>query len=252
MSHQHRRKQRFKLKSFYVWHRYMGVSAALFLLVIAATGILLNHTEDLKLDSRFVDSDWLLDWYGIQAPDTLVSFSCADRFITLMGQHLYLDRREIDGNYRQLSGAVCTADMLVVAVNNSILLLTPGGELIEQLQGEDGIPAGISRIGLDNSGRVVVHSSHDDYQADNDFTNWRRTQDNRHIDWAQPAALEPGLQASLQHHYREEVLPIERVMLDLHSGRLFGRLGPWLFDFAAVLLILLSLSGSWIWLKRRR
>jgi len=42
------------------------------------------------------------------------------------------------------------------------------------------------------------------------------------------------------------------VILDLHSGRFFGQLGPWVFDAAAVLLILLSLSGTWIWLKRRR
>jgi uncharacterized iron-regulated membrane protein len=45
---------------------------------------------------------------------------------------------------------------------------------------------------------------------------------------------------------------VERVILDLHSGRFFGKLGPWLFDIAALLLILLSLSGAWIWLKRRR
>ncbi|HED18424.1 MAG TPA: PepSY domain-containing protein, partial [Gammaproteobacteria bacterium] len=67
MSRHHRRKQRFKLRSFYVWHRYMGVGAAAFMLVIAVTGVLLNHTEGLQLDSRHVQSNWILDWYGIQA-----------------------------------------------------------------------------------------------------------------------------------------------------------------------------------------
>jgi uncharacterized iron-regulated membrane protein len=49
-----------------------------------------------------------------------------------------------------------------------------------------------------------------------------------------------------------EVLPTERLLLDLHSGRIFGAAGPWIFDIAALLLILLSLSGTWIWIKRRR
>jgi len=56
----------------------------------------------------------------------------------------------------------------------------------------------------------------------------------------------------LQRHFRGEVLPVERVLLDLHSGRFFGRFGPWIFDTIAVLLILLALSGTWIWLKRKR
>jgi uncharacterized iron-regulated membrane protein len=42
------------------------------------------------------------------------------------------------------------------------------------------------------------------------------------------------------------------VILDLHSGRLFGRIGVWLFDIAAILLILLALSGTLIWMKRKR
>jgi len=253
MSRQHRRKQRFKLKSFYIWHRYMGVSAALFMLIVAVTGILLNHTENFELDSKHIKSAWILDWYGIQAPDTLLSFSCDDRYITLMGEHLYLNRREIDGSYRQLSGAVCTRDMLIIAISNSILLLTPRGEIIEHLTAKDGVPAGIKKIGTDEAGQLTVRGSHNDYRPDTDFIRWQPTDPHSaQVTWATPVNIDPVLQGALQHHYREEVLPVERLVLDMHSGRFFGRLGPWLFDIAAVLLILLSLSGTWIWLRRRR
>lgn len=253
MSRQHRRKQRFKLKSFYVWHRYMGVGAALFTLIIAVTGILLNHTEGFQLDSRHVKSSWILDWYGIEAPKKLQSFPCGARHITLMGEHLYLNRREVDGNYRQLIGAICQGEMLIVAISNSILLLTPRGELIEQLRESDGVPAGIRTIGTDANGRVVVQGSHDTYQPGEDFIQWERWKGNSEtITWATISELDPVVRSALQQHFRTEVLPVERVILDLHSGRFFGVLGPWLFDMAALLLILLSLSGTWIWLKRRR
>lgn len=253
MSRQHRRKQRFKLKSFYVWHRYMGVSAALFTLLIAVTGILLNHTEDFQLDSQHVKSGWVLDWYGIEAPEELPSFPCGDRHITLMGEHLYLNRKEIDGDYQQLVGAVCQEELLIIAISQSILLLTQRGELIEQLKGKDGVPAGLLAIGADADGQFVVQGSHDIYQPDADFIRWRRWEgDPETVNWAATSELDPVVKASLQQHFRTEVLPVERVILDLHSGRFFGKPGPWLFDAAALLLILLSLTGTWIWLKRRR
>ena len=51
-------------------------------------------------------------------------------------------------------------------------------------------------------------------------------------------------------------LPLERVMLDIHSGRLLGRYGPFLVDGAAFILLLLSLSGIWIqwrsWRQKHR
>ena len=253
MSRQHRRKQRFKLKSFYVWHRYMGISAALFTLVIAVTGIMLNHTEYFQLDSEHVQSDWVLDWYGIEAPREMPSFPCGSRYITLMGEHLYLNRKEIDGNYRQLVGVVCKDELIIVAVSQSILLLTPRGEIIEQLKGKDGVPAGIHAIGADSSGRVVTQGSHDIYQPDRDFIQWKRWEGNPdNVTWATTVELDAVVKTSLKKHFRTEVLPVERVVLDLHSGRFFGSAGPWLFDLAALLLILLSLTGTWIWLKRRR
>ncbi len=253
MSGRHHRKQRFKLRSLYVWHRYMGLSAALVAVLVAVTGVLLNHTEDFDFDSRHVQSAWVLDWYGIEPPADLLSFPLGDRRVTLMGEHLYLDTKEIDGEYRDLVGAVLMGDVFVVAVSNSILLLTPRGELIERLQGEDGVPAGIKRIGIDAQGALVLQGSHVLYRTDSDFLHWQHA-DNPvpSIRWARPGALEPQLKSSLHNHFRGEVLPIERLVLDLHSGRFFGPLGPWIVDTAAVLITLLALSGTWIWLKRRR
>jgi uncharacterized iron-regulated membrane protein len=42
------------------------------------------------------------------------------------------------------------------------------------------------------------------------------------------------------------------VMLDAHSGRIFGDLGVLFMDIVAIMLILLSVSGIYIWLRYAR
>ncbi|MDQ6986331.1 MAG: PepSY domain-containing protein [Mariprofundaceae bacterium] len=249
----HHHKKRFNLRSFYLWHRYMGISAAAFVLLIAATGMLLNHTDDFAFGKQHVRSGWILDWYGIKAPETLHSFPAGGHYITLMGEDLYLDQYEIRENSRQLAGVVFADDMFVIAVNNSILLLTLQGEQIDYLRGKDGVPSGIQQIGIDAAGSIVVRTDYERYQPDANFLHWqRRDNDVSSIRWTSPSVISVEFKAALQQHFRGEVLPVERVLLDMHSGRFFGRFGTLIFDIAALLLIFLALSGSWIWLKRKR
>lgn len=253
MTRQHRRHQRLKLKSLYVWHRYIGLSAALFVLILAVTGLLLNHTERFAFDSRHVDTGWLLDWYGIQAPDSYTSYALGNDHITLFGRHLYHNLHELEGEYERLIGALRVGDLLVVAVDREILLLMGDGELVERLGGSEGVPSGMRRLGLDRAGAPVVEGGHAYYQPDADFIQWRHWEgDPDRVTWAHADTLPDQLYATLVTHYRGEVLPVERVLLDLHSGRIFGRHGYLVMDIAALLLIALAVSGSLIWFRRRR
>jgi len=254
MSRQHRRHQRLKLKSLYVWHRYIGLSAALFVLILAVTGLLLNHTERLAFDSRHVQNNWLLDWYGIEAPASYTTYALgSEDHITLFGRHLYHNLHEIEGDHEQLIGALRVGDLLVVAVDREILLLMGNGELVERLGGSEGVPSGMRRLGLDREDALVVEGGHAYYQPDADFIRWQHWEgDPDTVTWVQSDTLPDRLYASLVEHYRGEVLPVERVLLDLHSGRIFGRHGYLVMDIAALLLIALAISGSLIWLRRRR
>jgi len=253
MPHHRHKKRYFNLRSLYLWHRYMGVSAAVFVLLIAATGLLLNHTSDFGFGKQHVRAGWILDWYGIRAPEHLLSFAADKHYITLMGEDLYLDQEEIRAHARQLVGASFSGDMLVIAVNDSILLLTPDGEQVDYLGGNDGVPSGIQQIGLDATDSIIVRTDDERYRPDADFLRWQRLDKHAStIRWASPVQISPAFKAALQHHFRGEVLPVERVLLDMHSGRIFGRFGVWLFDAIAIILILLALSGTSIWFKRKR
>jgi hypothetical protein len=75
--------------------------------------------------------------------------------------------------------------------------------------------------------------------------------DARAVQWSQAAAPPATLALELDALASEGLLTWERVLLDLHAGRLFGRLGPWLVDAVAIALVALALSGIALWVKQR-
>ncbi len=250
------RKRRFKIRSMYNWHRYVGVTAALFVLILSTTGVALNHTETLQLDERFVTTGTLLDWYNIQPPKGPPSFRIQSDWVSQWDTRLFLNENLLGEFPGALLGATRVDDIIIVAVPGRLMLFTPAGELIEELVGRQGVPAGMRRIGLLADGRVATRGAHGIYMADANFLTWEETDQAVDVSWSSPQALPGEIYIKVARQYRAHVLPLERVILDLHSGRIAGTAGVFIMDAAALLLIFLALSGTWIWifriLKQRR
>jgi len=71
------------------------------------------------------------------------------------------------------------------------------------------------------------------------------------IEWIEPVVLAPAAAATYREHFRGYLLTTERLFQDLHSGRLFGPGGVWLVNLSSLLLIVLSITGLWIWWRSR-
>ena len=255
MTHPSRHRRRSKLRSWYVWHRWLGVSAAVLVVILAVTGIALNHTEALQLDQRAVRSEALLGWYGIDTTASLVSYDLDTRHLTQADAHWYLDTTPLPGEHPPLRGAVALPGMFAAASVDAVWLLTERGELVERMGAGAGVPAGIRRLGIDADGRLVVEAAEGTYRSDEQLMQWQPAATAANVDWARPAELPPSLRDVIVEQHRGAGLSLERVLLDLHSGRLFGRLGVYVMDAAALVLLLLAGSGTWLWLRgllRRR
>jgi hypothetical protein len=250
MTRHKRRKSPAKLlKSLYIWHRYIGLAAALFVILLTVTGLVLNHTEDLSLDSNHVGSSLLLDWYGIDAPDNINGFNVGAISITAVGNHIYWNTSRIPQANAPLVGAVEFAGLVVIGIEGQLLLFTASGELVERLDGATGVPAGMQALGLTPAGELAIHAAHGYYRTDDNFLEWHETE-NLEAEWSRSAAPSPELRSALQQAWRGTGLTLERVLLDLHSGRILGSWGVYLVDAAAVLFLMLAISGVWLWGKR--
>lgn len=230
------------------WHRRLGVVLALVLAIVAITGVLLNHTDRFALSKRYVASDWLLDWYGVRVPGEPVSFKVGEHFISQLGTRLYYDAAAIEGEYGPLLGAVLIAQTVVIGVEGQLLVLTPDGALIEKLGGQHGVPAGMRGLGRKDAW-LVIRAAHGDYLVDAFFSRWHE-QPYVRAAWSQPTPLPPAQKASLVRSYRAHGLSLEKVVGDLHSGRILGPAGPYILDFAALLLLVLTGTGVWMWTRR--
>ena len=252
MTRHHKKKPHAKLlRSLYIWHRYIGLAAAAFVIILSATGLALNHTEELDLDSRHVESDLLLNWYGVHAPEHMTSYQAGPHTITAAGSHIYWNTTELPGVQAPLIGAIAYAGLIIVAVPGKLLLFTAQGELVEQLDGAAGAPAGMQAIGITPDNGLAIHAAHGYYRTTADFMEWQET-DALDANWASPVQPSEQLAGKVQDAYRGTGLSLERVMLDIHSGRILGNWGIYLVDAAAVLFLLLALSGVWLWGRRRR
>lgn len=139
--------------------------------------------------------------------------------------------------------------MLIVAMEGTVLLFTQQGELIESLRGEQGVPAGMWAIGLSSDKQLVVNSAHGTYLADQELLHWHDSQIDS-VKWSAPSHLPEGVYQNMLEQYRGKGLNMERVILDLHSGRLLGNYGVYFSDIVALLMVFLAGSGLWLWSMR--
>lgn len=229
----------------YKLHRYMGLLSALILIMLAVTGIALNHTEDLKLDKRKINSNTILNWYGIPSPQNLKSFATLDHWLTQVNQDIYVDNAMLITTEENLLGSIETEEFIVAALSNSLLLISVEGELIEQTP-----LSNIKRIGLNSKKAVVIIAGKEQLSSNDGLLSWH-SDNNKAVIWSKNTPLPENIKQTIQNHFRSSILPLERVLLDLHSGRFFGMIGVIIVDISGVFVIILSLSGLAIWLRRK-
>ncbi len=242
----------------FLWHRRIGLTALALVIVLAITGIMLNHTDSLKLDETYVNNSWLLDWYGIEPEDDPVSYRVTNNQPGNQGSHiisawqnqLFFDDNAITTLQQNIHGAVATEQFIVIALDNEIILLSYQGEFIERISTTISFST-IQRLGIKYKRPVIETSEPLYYMADEHILDWDVII-NEGIEWAEQYTLNDIEYQQLLVAYRGNGLKLERVVLDLHSGRIFGQYGIYLMDTAAIALLWLSLSGLWVWNSRSR
>lgn len=238
----------------FLWHRRAGLLAMLLIITLAVTGIMLNHTEKLNLDSTYVNNSSLLNWYGIEPDDRPTSYRVItdnnSHIISAWQNQLFFDNTAITDLQENIHGAISAEQFIVVALDSEIILLSFEGEFIERVSTSISF-SGIQRLGIKYKRPVIETHEPLYYMADEHILDWDIISGDD-ITWTEKHTLTENEYDKLLIAYRGSGLKLERVILDLHSGRIFGEYGIYIMDAAAILLLWLSFSGLLVWNSRRR
>ncbi len=237
------------------WHQKIGIIAAFFIIFLSITGVALNHTTTLSLTHKPIHNLWLLDHYSIASPTDIRFYQ--DNLLQVTNHLVWLDGvLLLDSSTEIVSiGAISPSvtnntsiDLFIIASKNQLFLYNYQGELFDQLGAEAGIPEGIEALSINNN-MVIVKTSAGYYQSDSNFFDWQLISPLLEPLWIKAELVSEQRKQQIALAYRSQFLTLERVILDAHSGRIFGTIGVLFMDAVALLLILLSLSGVYMWFQ---
>ncbi len=242
------------LKKHVQWHRRIGLSIFVFLVVLAITGVALNHTRALRLDRVSLSNSWLLSWYGIEKP-SFSGFSLNDHWLYHDdNEYLILDMNPVALCQPPLISAASNETRMFALCADSLVILSANGELIEKFTNFDGLPNGTSAV-ISASGGIYLLAETGAMQFNSDTLALTPAADT--LDKVgQPAIASQPLPRPLMQYLQQQgsgpSVSLETVILDLHSGRFFGQIGVWVVDIVGLLIIVLSITGLSVWVKRSR
>ena len=238
------------------WHKRAGLAAFIFMGWLGVSGVLLNESNGLGLDAARVHWSWLTSLYGLRPEPPQNGFAAGNHWLAVTADTTVLDGKALSApipaplGFAAAGGA--SQPMLFVATSDSLVLLTPGGERIDELRPPTLPVAAIRRFGTVGSatgGRIAVQDL-DAFQSADGGESWTPVAP-AEVRWSQPAPLPEQERQKLIPYARPSVI-VEQVLIDAHSGRLFGRFGSLVIDAVGFAALLLATSGVWMWWRASR
>ncbi len=229
-------------------HRTVGAIVALFVILLAITGVLLNHTTELKLDQRYLTWNWLLEHYGVASVEADAVYLLDQNVVSQFDTQLFVDATPVTNVQRPVLGGVVLDDLMVIATDDALILLSPEGEFIERMGSAAGVPPEIQNIGLFH-GDPVIQTRDGTWRSDFLLDQWERVSLDG-VGWSSPQPMPDSVEADLATYFHGNGITVEQLVLDIHNGHIVDRFGVWLLDAFAVLMIFISLTGLWMWGRR--
>lgn len=232
------------------WHRWLGLLVAVPVLILSVTGVLLNHIDALGWSSSPLPP-WLARWYGAPVPVNVQGVKVVDHWYSQANERLFIDDQDAFYCQSPYQGAARENGMIVVGCGDELLLLNGQGQEVERVGAAYGVPP-YSALGNVVGSGLGLETADGVIRFDVDHLTGEPLEPGS--EW-QPARLEP-VPAALAERIRSQSVPPslnwQRLLLDLHAGRILGLAGQLVMDLAALLLAILAVTGAVIWARTRR
>lgn len=219
-------------------HRSVGVFLSVFLVLLCVTGVLLNHTNELNLESRFVPSVIAARYYPSNG--SVKGKLHLEEYYFELGGRLYANDAEI-AHCDALDGLVDIREQRIILCDGELIILTLDNQIVERLDSSVGVPDDISKI-AGEKGRLVLMGKTQNYEFNLETLALIPFPDSIEAD-----SLNVKIPSEL---ILNKSITWQQLVLDVHSGIVLGSMGKWFLDLVALCLCGMAVSGISMWLKR--
>jgi len=210
------------------WHRRIALAVGIWLLLLAISGLVVNHANDWGLDRRPLPAGLQGLVYGLER-ETVNRCSALPE-----------------------PGLDCSTVFATVSLPAGTLLVGPyalnlldqEGRLLETLPSAT---LGLGRIEavFADGGDLYFRDTAQVVHSDPDLVEWQELS----ADAAAGISTREGWQTAADAAI---YISWERLLLDLHAGRFLGPFAKAFTDLMAGLILLLAVSGGWLYLVKRK
>lgn len=229
-------------KLFRKFHRWIGIFASLWLLILASTGLLLQHSHDWKLDKKFIQSPFVLESYGIGKQ--FIFFNQGQHQLIQLDHQIIQDKQISIKLTTPLKSAIFNNSHWIVATEKQILWLNQQGQIVQTIDELDGLAIPIESMGIKNQ-QIYINSND---QIFNLNSLKPATVPATEIQWSK-GINDAKLKLLTLNNFHVDYLSYQQVIFDIHAAITTPSL---LNDLAAIALILLSLSGILLFFKKKK
>ena len=236
------------IKKILSFHLYVGLGISLLLIHLSITGIFLNHTDDLELNKTYISSTWILNLYGLNVPSPSKVFTIQQDNFSQFDTEVFLNNKPIFLFDSELIGVIKDRENFIIASQDELFIVNQSGVVIDK---QKILSFTIKSIGKYKEEIVIKDEQLNKWVGKSISNKWTPIiKDN--IEWSKPGTMTALNKKDIKQYFVGNGISLEQIILDFHSGAIFKKEGKLFFDLVSLLLIFLSVSGIWIWLRKRK
>ncbi len=230
-----------KLLAMKLLLRLLQILLVILSLLWLGSAVLLNHDKSLGLDKLKVNSSWLKRHYQIGELQSDQAFLLEGHVIVAVEQQLYVNAEPLLSLPRPLIGAVALENVLVLATDDALILLSKDGEYVDTLGAAAGIPPQIQNIGVYYN-EPVLQTRNGMWRGTFLLDSWE-LMSLQGVSWSQAESMPTASRKAMEVQLYGDGVSVSQLLRDLHIGRLFDGLSRGLLDIWLIVLLMLAIRG---------
>ena len=229
-------------------HKIIGLSVCLIVIHLSITGVILMYPTTFNLQDTYFKNRYITSLYDMYTVADVRALEAAEEDLGIIKSKAIVSDMVIETGINNILGAL-KADNLIFVLNNKKIILIQESDYGLEIIKDEKIPFTALSIGKDND-NILIKGTEDKFYIVNENLSFSLAKNNE-IEFNETPLVLP--EEEIARYYLLQVqgpgVQALRLFADLHNGRFFGPFVMFIFVITSILVIFLSISGSYMTIK---